>query len=286
MSTADSGPIWTQPAPGSRKPRFTRDQIAEVAIRIADREGFEALSMRRIADELGAGTMTIYHYVRTKQDLISLIDDALTAEVLVPPEQLTRDWVASLAAIGRASYGILRRHPWALSALSGATFGPNGMRHLEQSFVAVAHAPFDLRSRFDAISIVDEYVFGHFHRNAEIGRHTEFSGAGAPSPALLGFVREQLATGEYPMFSAMIGDDLAGALRGFARQMNDADRFERGLIAVLEGLRRTLGRGGRRRTPKGSLKRDRARDSGRTQRATQRKQSRQRLGRGRRTARG
>ena len=52
--------LWTRQPPGSRKPRYTLDEIAEAAMRIADTEGIDALSMRRLAAELGAGTMTLY----------------------------------------------------------------------------------------------------------------------------------------------------------------------------------------------------------------------------------
>src|SRR5262245_27967501 len=65
--------VWTRPEPGSRKPRFNRDEIAAAAVRIADAEGLEALSMRRLAVELDAGTMTLYHYVRTKDELLALV---------------------------------------------------------------------------------------------------------------------------------------------------------------------------------------------------------------------
>ena len=54
-------------------------------MRIADAEGFDALSMRRLAAELDAGTMTLYHYVRTKDELLALVNDAVMGEVVVPP---------------------------------------------------------------------------------------------------------------------------------------------------------------------------------------------------------
>src|SRR5215207_5547112 len=73
-SAADDMPIWARPEPGERRPAHTREKIAETAIAIADAEGFEAVSMRRIAAELGAGTMTLYHYVRTKDELVALMD--------------------------------------------------------------------------------------------------------------------------------------------------------------------------------------------------------------------
>jgi AcrR family transcriptional regulator len=259
VSTPHSDPIWAHPAPGSRKPRFSREQIAEIAVRIADQEGFDAVSMRRIADELDAGTMTLYHYVRTKEDLIALMDDAIMAEVLVPPEQLVRDWIASLGAIARSSYRAFVRHPWALSALRDARFGPNSMLHIEQSLTAVAHAPFDQQGKLDAIGIVDDYVFGHVYRGIEIARHGELLGQ-APSEELVAFTRAQLATGAYPLLEAWAGDDIAGAWIRFAKQLNAAHRFELGLAALFDGLRRTLPRTkgrsrGRQRAPRASRRR-------------------------------
>src|SRR5262245_12639315 len=80
--------IWSRPEPRARRPAHTRDGIASAAIRIADAEGFEAVSMRRVAAELRAGTMTLYHYVRTKDELLALVDNAVMGELLVPPGEL------------------------------------------------------------------------------------------------------------------------------------------------------------------------------------------------------
>ena len=63
-------------------------EIAAAALAIADSEGIDAVTMRRVARELGAGTMTLYHYVRTKDDLLALMSDALLGELIVPDEAL------------------------------------------------------------------------------------------------------------------------------------------------------------------------------------------------------
>ena len=114
MSKTDHLPIWLRPEPAERKPRLTRDKIALAALFIADRAGFEAVSMREVASQLGAGTMTLYHYVRTKDDLVALMDDALMAEVLVPERELPKGWREQLAAIARRTRAVYTRHPWAL----------------------------------------------------------------------------------------------------------------------------------------------------------------------------
>ena len=87
---ADS--IWLRPEPKGRQPSLSRSQIAGAALAIADAEGFEQVTMRRVAARLRAGTMTLYHYVRTKDDLVALMDDALMAQVLVPSAELSKGW--------------------------------------------------------------------------------------------------------------------------------------------------------------------------------------------------
>ena len=84
--------VWTRPEPGARRTKFTRDEIAAAAVKIADEEGFDALSMRRLALELDAGTMTLYHYVRTKDELLAIVNDSVMGELIVPDGELPTDW--------------------------------------------------------------------------------------------------------------------------------------------------------------------------------------------------
>src|SRR5271155_1852298 len=109
--------IWLRAEPGTRRPGHSRQQIAEVAVRIADDEGFDAVSMRRIAHELGAGTMTLYHYVLNKEELVMLMNDRVMGEILVPDDELPADWRAALTAIARRSRRAFERHRWMLDSI-------------------------------------------------------------------------------------------------------------------------------------------------------------------------
>ena len=130
--------VWTRSEPASRKPRLSRDDIAAAAIRIADAEGFDAVSMRRLAAELDAGTMTLYHYVRTKDELLTLVFDAFMSEVVLPAgERLPRGWRAAISVIARQTRDALRRHPWVLDITDDPSIGPNAMRHFDQSWQAL-----------------------------------------------------------------------------------------------------------------------------------------------------
>lgn len=244
-----AGPIWGRPEPGSRRPRFTRQQIAVVALGVADREGFGALSMRRVAMELGAATMSLYHYVRTKDDLVALMDDALMAEALVPASELPADWRGALTAIARRTRAALVRHPWALTALQEAQFGPNAMRHFEQSLAAVAGTRLDSAARLDLLAIVDCYVFGNA---LQTGESLQRAAAARANPAAVSAVIEfglaQLRTGQFPHTEALLGgadprthpDQVPGPPMD---QQGRDDQFERGLQAVLDGAAARLGIG-------------------------------------------
>src|SRR5262249_14902999 len=88
-------PWWPEVRPSGRDTgRLDRNQIAAAALRILDDEGYEALSMRRLAAALDAGTMTLYWHVATKDELLALVVDLVVANV-APPNR-DRDWIAQL----------------------------------------------------------------------------------------------------------------------------------------------------------------------------------------------
>jgi AcrR family transcriptional regulator len=237
-----SEPIWAHPAPGARRPRYTREQIAAAALRIADTEGFEAVSMRRVAADLGAGTMTLYHYVRTKSDLVALMDDAIMAELLVPADELPDDWRAALSEIARRSRAAFGRHPWTLAAQhdTQAEGGPNGMRHFEQSLAAVAGTGLPAELRLELVAMVDDYVYGFAVRAAGVQEAEHLP------PNLVEYVEAQLATGEYPHIAELVGSgDMAAAFTRMLALMFDEGRFERGLGRLLDGIALEIERDGR-----------------------------------------
>ncbi|HEX3791766.1 MAG TPA: TetR/AcrR family transcriptional regulator [Pseudonocardiaceae bacterium] len=232
-STSDRSPIWAHPEPGSRRPRFTREQIAATALTIADIEGFEAVSMRRIATELGAGTMTLYHYVRTKDDLIALMDNAVMAEVLFADDELPIEWRAGLTAIARRTREVQLRHAWAQHALQNAAAGPSAIRHVEQSLSVLSRTSLDTLQKFAVIGMVDDYVSGNVLRANEI--RNEPGGAAANEP-IMRFVNAQLESGRYPHTeAAFTGADSREMWSKIAESAAGGEQFEIGLAALLNG---------------------------------------------------
>jgi AcrR family transcriptional regulator len=127
---------------------------------IADTEGVQAVTMRRLAAELG--TMTLYHYVGSKTDLIALMEDAIMGELLVPDDQQPSDWRQALTAIASRTRDSFRRHPWALTGMRDTGLSPHALPHFEQSLaaVAVAGTGLDPAARLELIASVDDYVAG------------------------------------------------------------------------------------------------------------------------------
>lgn len=230
--------IWLREEPNSRRPSHTRAEIAAAALEIADAEGFDAVSMRRVAQRLGAGTMTLYHYVRNKDELITLMFDAVMAELLIPEQELSGGWRHAVARIAIGSREAFRRHRWALDRLGDGRPGPNGLRHFEQSLRAVADLDISAAERFEVIGQIDDYVFGFALREAqELEEHER----GWP-PHLVEFFQSQLDSGDYPLIREFLGADADEGIDRVIAFLNREGRFERGLEKLLDGIEAGIGR--------------------------------------------
>jgi AcrR family transcriptional regulator len=238
--------VWTRLAPGTRRPRFTREEIAEAAVRIADAEGIDALSMRRLAAELGAGTMTLYHYVHTKDELLALITDAVMGELIVPADELAPlEWRAAITAIASRSRASLERHPWIFDIVDDPDVGPNGVRHFDQSLQAMASLPGTLADKLDVISAVDEYVFGYCIHARNNRPETTVAVDGQ---ALIDYVRALADSGEYPQLAALFAEhDIQELWTLVQEHGRDRDRFGRNLARLLDGVDADLRRRRRNR---------------------------------------
>lgn len=237
--------IWLRPEPNERRPRLNREQITAAVLKVADIEGFEAVTMKRIAEELDCGTMTLYYYVRSKADIVALMHDAILAEILVP--QLPADWREAVCAIARRTRDVLLAHPWSVVSLNDAQFGPNAMRHVEQSLAALDALDLAPADKLAFWGIVDDYVFGSALRTVVwLSRMA----ASRNNPTLLAdakaFNGQQLATGQFARLASFehnqpLQEQFArGRKASPHRTAALATQFERGLNAILDGLVRSM----------------------------------------------
>jgi AcrR family transcriptional regulator len=237
----DHRPIWALPQPADRKPRYTREQISRTALRIADEEGFDAVTMKRIAAELGAGTMTLYYYVRNKADIVALMQDAILADVLVPDDALGGGWRDATTAIAWQTRRMLMAHPWSLVSLNDAQFGPNAMRHIEQSLAALAETRLAPQARLELIAALDDYVAGNaLHAVEALTRAKTAEADPAMVAAAVEYGISLLQTEDFPQLSAMYQEATSGeAAEAAGPPMTEsalAAQFELGLGALLDGL--------------------------------------------------
>src|SRR5680860_1181048 len=156
--------------------------------------------MRHLAAEMGAGTMTLYHYVRTKDELMTLVNDAVMAEIVLPPEEpLPTDWRGALTVIANRTRVVMGRHPWIFDVTDDPPIGPNAVRHFDQTMEAVSSLAIGVLDRLDITSCVDEYVFGYCLRQRN---NAQDDSAQVPQE-IKHYVDTLLATGDYPQLEAL-----------------------------------------------------------------------------------
>jgi len=217
--------IWLRPEHSGRGPRpaHSRASIAAAAVAIADAEGLDAVSMRRVAAELGAGTMSLYNYVPKKEHLFDLMVDRITGEYRLPA-QPSGDWRADLTLLAHQFRAILQRHPWAAALITARPgLGPNGLRYTEFFLAALADTGLAGAAKMEALSQLNGYVcqFTEWqHRSAD---------AGAKWLAdLVTYLQQAVQTGDYP--------NLAVTLAESATPADPDEVFDRSLQRLLSAL--------------------------------------------------
>jgi AcrR family transcriptional regulator len=216
---------------------LSREEIVAAAIAVADTEGPDAISMRRIARELRAGAMSLYWHVASKEELIDLMLDSLEAEIGVPKP--TGDWQADLRELARRHRAGLLRHPWVMEyAANRPPSGPNDARNLDLMLGMVAGTGVDARTMVDILMTVVTYVLGAVLREVQEIRSDRLRAEreAAMTTAELDAQRERFhawlgSENRYPNIQRMVREQVDPD----AAETRD-ERFEFGLDCVLEGI--------------------------------------------------
>ena len=232
-SDPDQGPapvglIWTRP-PTEKRERPTREAIVAAATGLADTDGLDAVSVRRVAAALNTRPMDLYRYFARKDELIDLMVDEVIAGAVL--DELPRDWRDALTAIARALRAVCLAHPWMVTAAGRqALIGPNVMRHVEQSLEATAALGIDWAKRLAIWRAVDSYTMGHAQLSP--GRdHSEGNTANDPGrrAAAEAYLQGLADSGDFPNLAA------SGAA-GLLHNDHDELTFETGLNWLLTGI--------------------------------------------------
>lgn len=161
--------LWGLRQPIRRGPKggLSVEQITRAAIEVADVDGLPAVSMARVAKELGAGTMSLYRYVASKDELLLLMSDAaLTAPPAPPPGA---DWREALRHWAVAVLAELRRHAWYVQIpLAGPPTGPRNLAWFDAGLRTLNGTPLSPGEMVMAVMTMTTYVQGEVRLTAEL----------------------------------------------------------------------------------------------------------------------
>jgi AcrR family transcriptional regulator len=227
MAGGRSAPsIWMRPerAAVGRPARRSRAEITAAAVDIADREGLDAVSMRRVAADLGTGAASLYRYVGTREELLDLMMDAAGGEYTLP--EPSGHWLADLVAIGEQSRAILRRHPWLAGlVITRPALGPSGLALLEHVLTVLAAHPADIATKLEAFAMLNGIT-------ALFVQH-ELAGGSALQERNAAYLHHAATSGEHPMLAQLLSQ--AQVTAGPVRH-DPADRYGHILTRTLTGL--------------------------------------------------
>lgn len=218
--------LWHEPTGSARSKGLSRERIVRVAVELADTEGLAALSMARLAERLGCGTMSLYRHVANKDELVMFM---LAAAVGPPPSVDARNWAAALMNWAIALWDVYHRHPWVLQAVAaGPPADPGQVAWLDAGLAALGRTGLPERDKLAAVMAILHFVRGAAAVDIEAGR-TEW-------PEYSTLLRRVLDPVRFPALAAALQDGV------FDRTDNDPQAdFRSGLSQLLDGIATRIG---------------------------------------------
>ncbi|MFE9580944.1 TetR/AcrR family transcriptional regulator [Nocardia sp. NPDC006044] len=218
--------VWERPEPPNRPAPapLSREQIVQAAIRLADADGLDAVSFRKIAAELNVGPMRLYGYIDDKAELLDLMVDAVQAEIRPAGD----GWRAMLQSLAEATRNAAHRHEWLAELLGGRPqLGPHALTNGET--VAAALRDLDVDAVMPMVAAVNAYVTGAVRREIAERRAERATGLdergwqAARGP----YLTRAFATGQFPALSTVVHD---------ATHLDADQTFQAGLRFLLDGI--------------------------------------------------
>ncbi|SFR28161.1 regulatory protein, tetR family [Lentzea waywayandensis] len=220
--------LWEPPAEPTRGPKaaLSQSRVVEAAIKVADAEGVEALTMRRVAETLGFTTMSLYRHVPGKSELLDLMVDAVWAGTEHTPKGA---WRAGLEFFARQVWAMYRAHPWMLQLTSSRRMpGPEAMTRQDAAYAVVSELGLASEEIVAVVTAVSHFVHGvgrtmadrvQAERETGVSEEDWWNGREA--------LWEHFTPDRLPMMTHIWNSG------GFERMLDD---FEFGLARVLDGL--------------------------------------------------
>jgi AcrR family transcriptional regulator len=218
--------IWERPEPPNRPvlAPLSRERIVRAAILLADADGLEAVSLRKVASALDVGPMRLYGYIATKDELLDLMVDAVQAEIRPAGD----DWRQVLRSLAETTRQAAHQHEWLADLIGGRPqLGPHALARRETVLAAMGGVDLDLI--MPAVAAVDAYVIGAVRREIAEQRAERATGLDKRQwQAAFGpYLERAFATGRFPALAAVVRD---------AAHLNADQTFRAGLDFLLDGI--------------------------------------------------
>jgi AcrR family transcriptional regulator len=212
------------PEPAGRRPRLSRERVLRAAIEVADKGGIASLTMRSLAEALGAKPMSVYYYVATKDEILDGIVDLVFTDIDLP--SVGGDWRTEIHRRAVSARQVLRKHPWAIGLLETRTTpGPTTLRHHDAVLGTLLHGGFSLAMTAHAYALIDSYTYGFALQEAALAFEGPETVADVAEP-----IMEHFAAGDYPQLVDM-------STQYYLKPGYDfGDEFEFGLTLILDAL--------------------------------------------------
>ncbi|MCA2215379.1 TetR/AcrR family transcriptional regulator [Jidongwangia harbinensis] len=214
------------------RPALTLDGVVAAAVEIADADGLGAVSMSRVAERLGFTTMSLYRYVKSKDELLLFMADAANGQP--PPRPTPESWRTGLDGWARAVFGIYRRHPWLLRVpMSAPPAGPAQLRWMEAALANLAEVGLHEGQKLQIIQLLHGYARG------EAQLSTDLSAVDAGDTSRAGY-GEILRTVTSPETHPALHRLAASGLLDESTAYDDEADFGFGLHTILDGVERLI----------------------------------------------
>ena len=218
----------TQPGEIEDRRPLSRERVLRAAIGLADAGGIEALSMRRLAQELGVEAMSLYYHVANKGEILDGIVDMVVGEFELPPADA--EWKSAIRTTAISAHEILVSHPWSASlVLSGSGVSMARLRYMDAILGTLRRAGFSAEMTDHAYHALDSHIMGFTLWQVGMNLGTEDD-----LKAMAGQFLAQLSIEDFPHLAEHIEQHLKPS------DPDDVPEFEFGLGLILDGLERLL----------------------------------------------
>lgn len=215
------------PSHPSKRSPLDRARILQAAVTIADHDGIDSLTMRKLANALGVEAMSLYYHVANKEALLEGMVDTVVGEIALPSDR--DDWKTAMRNRAMSAHDVLSTHAWAIGLMERTNPGPASLRYYDSVIGCLLDAGFTIGMAAHAFSAIDAYIYGFGLQEMNLPFEDEHDVADIAESLLAALPPEQ-----YPHLTKMILDHALQPGYDYAAE------FAFGLDLILDGFERLL----------------------------------------------